>query len=128
WVRANETLRREIMSRIRTEGPLRGRDFENRADRRWESTGWTGGRDVDQMLDYLWIQGRLMVTRRQAGEKVWDLSERVLPAWMAMAGCRAPRSYRRSTWWLGDALSCCSASGTSWRSTFRRRTAGTATT
>ena len=81
WVRANERLRREITSRIRNEGALRGRDFENRADRRWESTGWTGGRDVDQMLHYLWIQGRLMVTRRQGVEKWWDLSERVLPAW-----------------------------------------------
>jgi uncharacterized protein YcaQ len=81
WVRANEALRREIMSRIRKEGPLRGRDFENRADRRWESTGWTGGRDVDQMIHYLWIQGRLMVTRRQGTEKWWDLSERVLPDW-----------------------------------------------
>jgi uncharacterized protein YcaQ len=81
WVRANDNLRREIMSRIRAEGPLRGRDFENRADRRWESTGWTGGRDVDQMLGYLWIQGSLMVTRRQGVEKWWDLAERVLPEW-----------------------------------------------
>ncbi len=45
------------------------------------------------MLDYLWLSGAITVTARQGGQKVWDLTERVLPDW-------APRqrySERRTT-------------------------------
>jgi uncharacterized protein YcaQ len=43
--------------------------------------GWTAGRNVSQMLDHLWIKGRLMVAGRKGGQKLWDLAERCLPDW-----------------------------------------------
>jgi uncharacterized protein YcaQ len=33
------------------------------------------------MLDFLWTQGIIMVAGRKGGQKLWDLSERVLPDW-----------------------------------------------
>jgi uncharacterized protein len=33
------------------------------------------------MLDVLWTQGRIMVAGRQGQQRVWDLTERWLPAW-----------------------------------------------
>jgi uncharacterized protein YcaQ len=35
------------------------------------------------MLDFLWMQGHILVARRKAGEKWWDLAERCLPSWVS---------------------------------------------
>lgn len=81
WIRDNDELRRQILRRLRREGPLRSRDFEGRSDAPWTSSGWTSDQNVGQMIDYLWTKGRIMVVRRDGLQKVWDLSERWLPDW-----------------------------------------------
>ncbi len=80
WLSENEPLRRHILTSLRRKGALRSRDFEgDQAERDWHSGGWTSGRNVNQMLDYLWTKGRVMVARRNGLEKWWDLAERCLP-------------------------------------------------
>jgi uncharacterized protein len=81
WVEANQALRRSILGQLRTSGPLPTRAIEDRAETAWRSGGWTTGRNVDRMLDVLWTQGRIMVAGRQGQQRVWDLTERWLPAW-----------------------------------------------
>jgi len=81
WVEENDELRRTILRRLRVEGPLRARDLEDRSVRAWKSGGWNTGRNVDRMLDYLWIKGKVMVAGRPGGQKLWDLAERWMPAW-----------------------------------------------
>jgi uncharacterized protein len=81
WLAANQTLRRSILRPLRANGPLPTRAIEDRAEVAWQSSGWTGGRNVDRMLDLLWTQGRIMVAGRQGQQRVWDLAERVLPDW-----------------------------------------------
>ena len=81
WLAANQTLRRSILRQLRANGPLPTRALEDRAEVAWQSSGWTGGRNVDRMLDLLWTQGRIMVAGRQGQQRVWDLAERVLPGW-----------------------------------------------
>jgi uncharacterized protein len=81
WLAANQTLRRSILRQLRASGPLPTRAIEDRAEVAWQSSGWTGGRNVDRMLDLLWTQGRIMVAGRQGQQRVWDLAERVLPDW-----------------------------------------------
>jgi uncharacterized protein YcaQ len=88
WLAANQTLRRSILRQLRADGPLPTRAIEDRAEVAWKSSGWTGGRNVDRMLDLLWTQGRIMVAGRQGQQRVWDLAERVLPDW---APTRRPR-------------------------------------
>ena len=83
WMKQNEKLRRYILARLRAAGPLPSRElteagFEPKA---WVSTGWTSGRNVSRMLDFLWAQGKIMVAGRTGGQKLWDLAERTLPAW-----------------------------------------------
>lgn len=79
WMRQNTALRRGVLSELRRRGPLRMRDLEDRAIRDWESTGWTRARNVDQMVRFLWVQGKVMVADRRGLEKWWDLAERVIP-------------------------------------------------
>lgn len=81
WLAANGALRRHILSALRRDGPLPARAFEDRSAREWHSGGWTAGRNVGEMLDYLWTKGRILVAGRAGIEKLWDLGERVLPDW-----------------------------------------------
>ena len=81
WIVANAPLREHILSQIRERGPLPSRMFENKEVQisDWWSTGWNSGRNVSRMLDFLWMEGTLMVAGRSGIQKLWDLSERCLP-------------------------------------------------
>ncbi len=79
WASQNLALRRHILARIRRNGPVALRDFEDRSVTGWRFDGWTSGRNVDRMLGVLWLEGRIMVSSRKNGQKLWDLTERVLP-------------------------------------------------
>jgi uncharacterized protein YcaQ len=81
WMEQNDILRTTILDDLRQRGPLRSRDFEDTSVAEWESTGWTHGRNVSRMIDFLWTQGQIMVARRKGIEKWWDLAERCLPTW-----------------------------------------------
>jgi uncharacterized protein YcaQ len=90
WAARNDTLRRSIMREVGRRGPLRLRDFDgNAVSEAWVSTGWTQERNVDQMVRFLWVKGKVMVSRRRGLEKWWDRADRVLPA-----GALAARSLR----------------------------------
>jgi hypothetical protein len=83
WLVENQGLKRHILQQIKKHGPLPSRDLEaeNKVSAGWYSTGWTSGRDVSQMLDYLWTKGQIMVAGRSGIQKLWDLTERCLPDW-----------------------------------------------
>jgi len=81
WVGDNAALKRHILSAIRRRGPLPAGALDDRSVRPWQSSGWTGWRNVDRMLAYLWISGVLVVGRRQGLTRWWDLAERWLPDW-----------------------------------------------
>ncbi len=82
WIAQNHALKRHILKRLRRDAPLPARLLEENgtAPKAWVSSGWTSGRNVGWMLDYLLLSGKVMVTRREGLQKWWDLTERVLPA------------------------------------------------
>ncbi len=67
-----------ILQRVREEGPLRARDFE---DTRKGKKQWWDWKPAKQALEQLFMQGELMVSSRQGFQKVYDLPQRVLPDW-----------------------------------------------
>ncbi|TMR88778.1 winged helix-turn-helix domain-containing protein [Nonomuraea basaltis] len=83
WLEANDVLRRHVLDRLREEGPLPGAAFDDVAAVPWKSSGWTNGRSVERMLDFLWFQGQVMVAGREGRRRLWDLTERRLPEWAA---------------------------------------------
>ena len=45
----------------------------------WESTGWTGNRNVEKLLDFMVARGEVAVAGRHGRERLWDLALRVYP-------------------------------------------------
>ncbi len=80
WFKSSERkLIDHILKRVREEGPLRARDFE---DTRKGKKQWWDWKPAKQALEQLFMQGELMVSGRQGFQKVYDLRERVLPDWV----------------------------------------------
>jgi len=76
WHEKNPRLMRQVLKRIEAEGPLMARDFAdpnpgNKAMWQWKPAKYA--------LEQLFMEGRIMATRRQGFNKVYDLTERVLP-------------------------------------------------
>jgi hypothetical protein len=65
-----------VKARIAEEGPLKSSDFEHPEKR----GPWWGWKPQKAALDFLWRSGELMILRRERFQKVYDLTERVLPA------------------------------------------------
>jgi uncharacterized protein YcaQ len=84
WIAANQGLHDYIVDELCAKGPRLTSQFEDQAEEHWESSGWTGGRNVSRMLDFLWIRGRVTVAGRAGIQKVWDLTERHLPDTVAL--------------------------------------------
>src|SRR5262245_19105996 len=66
-----------VHERIEREGPLQSKDFQH--DRRGETGGWWEWKPQKTALEYLWQTGDLAIARRVHFQKVYDLTERVLP-------------------------------------------------
>jgi uncharacterized protein YcaQ len=75
WLAANDDFRRHVLDRLRESGPLPIGAIEDRAVVSWTSTGWTNGRNVDKMLDFLWKQGIIMVAGRDGLRRLWALAD-----------------------------------------------------
>jgi hypothetical protein len=67
-----------VLKRIREEGPKAARDFENPGGKR--QGPWWDWKPAKAALEMLFWRGELMVRERQGFQRVYDLTERVLPA------------------------------------------------
>jgi uncharacterized protein len=75
WLAANDDFRRYVLDLLAASGPLPGEAIEDRSAVGWVSTGWTHGRNVEQMLDILWKQGDIMIAGRDGLRRLWGLAD-----------------------------------------------------
>lgn len=75
WYERDEGLMKSVLDRIATEGPLMAKDFKHIGNK----TGEWKSKPAKRALEYLFMQGELMVPYRVNFHKVYDLAERVLP-------------------------------------------------
>ena len=80
WLRDNDSFRRDVLDLLGSSGPLTSRDIPDTSVRPWASTGWTGNRNVTQMLEFLMMRGEVAISGRVGRERIWDVPERVYPA------------------------------------------------
>jgi uncharacterized protein len=79
WVSANDRCRRDILDRLRANGPLPSRELPDTCDKPWQSTGWTNNKNITKLLDFMAQRGEVAVAGRKGRERLWDLAERVYP-------------------------------------------------
>lgn len=77
WHRQAKKIKKHVLSRIRDEGPLQSKDFEDEEN---QTNGWWDWKPAKQALELLFLQGKLMISHRNNFQKVFDLTERVLPS------------------------------------------------
>lgn len=65
-----------VMDTIRAEGQKKARDFENESKK---EGSWWNWKPAKVALERLFMQGELMICGRNGMEKMYDISERVLP-------------------------------------------------
>ncbi len=77
WFKKDKKSMSLVLDRIKIDGPLQARDFK---DTRKTKTGWWDWKPAKKALEQLFMEGDLMVVKRQGFQKVYDLTERVLPS------------------------------------------------
>lgn len=77
WHTPDKKLMQRMIRHIRTEGPVMARHFEDTGE--GKSHFWGGSKPAKIALEQLFIEGELMVSHREGFQKVFDLTERVLP-------------------------------------------------
>ena len=77
WFIADKKLVQYVYDRIKGEGPLCARNFEEKMEP--GQKGWWNWKPTKIALEQLFLQGTLMVKARKGFQKVYDLTERVLP-------------------------------------------------
>jgi uncharacterized protein YcaQ len=77
WYAKDPKQSKYVLDKIRDEGPLQASDFKQA--RSLKSGGWGGQKPAKRALERLFMEGELMISHRQGFQKVFDLSERVVP-------------------------------------------------
>ena len=78
WHRGMDSgLRARVLDRIRAEGPLFARDFE---DTRRGRSGWWDRKPAKRALEQLFMEGELVSIERRGFQKRYELAERFLPS------------------------------------------------
>ena len=96
WFRAEKAEADRVLERIRVDGPLMARHFESNK----QLAGWWDWKPAKRALEYLFMAGELMVVR-QGFQKVFDLTERVLPPGTDV---RCPTASEQAVWYVERAL------------------------
>lgn len=78
WMRDHAELVETLLAHIQAHGPVRAAEFARAGG---PAGGWWNWTDEKTALEGLWMRGDLMVANRERFQRVYDLRERVLPAW-----------------------------------------------
>jgi uncharacterized protein len=79
WVEVNDFCRRDIIRRLRAEGPLKQGELPDTCVTSWSSSGWNNDKNVAMMLEFMTQRGEVAVTGRDGRDRLWDLADRVYP-------------------------------------------------
>ncbi|MEP9365326.1 crosslink repair DNA glycosylase YcaQ family protein [Nocardioides sp. CN2-186] len=79
WVHANDACRRDLLDRLRQDGPLTAADLPDTCEVPWRSSGWNNNRNVQRLLDLMEQRGEIAAVGRAGRHKLWDLADRIYP-------------------------------------------------
>ena len=91
WLAENRSLAKKVLQRIAAEGPLGTGDFEHPGEKRGP---WWDWKPAKRALEHLFWSGKLMIAGRRNFQRLYDLSERVLPPGLDISMPRPEESAR----------------------------------
>jgi hypothetical protein len=75
WFEQDKKMKKYVLDKVKAEGELQSKDFEDKIKR----PGMWNWKPAKKSLEQLFMEGKLMVAKRKGFQKVYDLTERVLP-------------------------------------------------
>ena len=81
WMAANESLQKEIIKNLRSEGPLPATAFDHLEAAPSFTSTWFSGKPASLMLGLLERLGTVMCVSRRSNRKLWHLRDSWLPEW-----------------------------------------------
>ena len=87
-----------VRQRIHAEGGLRASDFAYDGPRRGSWWDWKPAKNA---LEHLYAWGELAISNRINFQRVYDLTERVIPTWVSMS---EPSAEERDRYWIEQAV------------------------
>ncbi|MDF1601929.1 crosslink repair DNA glycosylase YcaQ family protein [Nocardioides sp. YIM 152315] len=79
WVEANSGCHRDLLDRLRRDGPLPTGELPDSCEVPWRSSGWNNARNVQMLLMLMVSRGEVACVGREGREQLWDLADRVYP-------------------------------------------------
>jgi hypothetical protein len=92
WLERHHHDTEALIEHIRCNGPVRAADFVRQEGK---GGGWWDWKPEKRHLEALFSKGRLMVARRHNFQRVYDLTERILPGWRDERDLPSPTEARR---------------------------------
>lgn len=77
WWERDTKMIKFVLNEIKKDGPMLARDFENTTGRK--GGPWFDRTPAKKALEYLFHEGRLVVSERRGFQKVYEIAERYLP-------------------------------------------------
>jgi uncharacterized protein len=91
WLDANAGCRRDILRRLRDEGPLTSKQIPDSCSTPWASSGWNNNKNVGMLLEFMGQRGEVAIAGHRGRDRVWDLAERVYPTAPVVPAAEANR-------------------------------------
>lgn len=76
WFPRDKKIEKYVIERIQNEGPLSSKDFENQRNKKHK---WYDWKPAKIALTNLFMDGTIMIKERKGFQKVFDLSENIIP-------------------------------------------------
>ncbi|MGB3948791.1 MAG: crosslink repair DNA glycosylase YcaQ family protein [Bacteroidia bacterium] len=77
WFEQDKKIKKYVLDRIKAEGALQSKDFEFK---RQGPGNWFEWKPAKKALEQLFMEGKLMVANRKGFQKIYDLTERIVPS------------------------------------------------
>jgi uncharacterized protein YcaQ len=95
FLKRNASFRRYVLRELDRRGPLLSRELDDRSVWGWESHGWTGDRNVTEMLGILHGRGEVAIVGRRGKQRLWDLAARWYPETETMSRAESDELFAR---------------------------------
>lgn len=77
WFKVDPKLKRAVLKRVKSEGPLRSKDFDKA---KMNKSGWWDWKPSKKALESLFLEGKLEISHREGFQKFYDIPENIIPS------------------------------------------------